>query len=69
LHFERIFYDKALLPGGLIVEMVIWKLPKPTLNQIQEIRLAADYLGDRVGIDKAQYAVNLASAFVEKLAK
>lgn len=24
---ERIFYDKAVLPDGSIVEMVIWKLP------------------------------------------
>jgi hypothetical protein len=24
---ERIFYDKALLPDGSIVEMVIWQLP------------------------------------------
>ena len=25
---QRIFYDKALLPAGFIVEMVIWQLPK-----------------------------------------
>lgn len=25
---QRIFYDKALLPDGSIVEMVIWQLPK-----------------------------------------
>lgn len=25
---QRIFYDKALLPDGFIVEMVIWQLPK-----------------------------------------
>jgi hypothetical protein len=26
---ERIFYDKAVLPDGGIVEMVIWKVPEP----------------------------------------
>jgi len=26
----RIFYDKALLPDGSIVEMVIWQLPSPS---------------------------------------
>lgn len=25
----RIFYDKAVLPDGSIVEMVIWRLPEP----------------------------------------
>jgi len=25
----RIFYDKAVLPDGGIVEMVIWKVPEP----------------------------------------
>jgi Family of unknown function (DUF6516) len=27
---KRIFYDKAMLPDGSIVEMVIWQLPSPT---------------------------------------
>ncbi len=27
---KRIFYDKAMLPDGSIVEMVIWQLPAPT---------------------------------------
>ena len=26
----RIFYDKAVLPDGFIVEMVIWQLPTPS---------------------------------------
>jgi hypothetical protein len=26
---DRIFYDKATLPDGSIVEMVIWRLPEP----------------------------------------
>lgn len=26
---ERIFYDKAVLPDGAIVEMVIWRVPEP----------------------------------------
>lgn len=30
---ERVFYDKTLLPDGAIVEMVIWKLPKPTKDR------------------------------------
>ena len=25
----RLFYDKAVLPDGAIVEMVIWRVPKP----------------------------------------
>lgn len=25
----RVFYDKAVLPDGAIVEMVIWQVPKP----------------------------------------
>jgi hypothetical protein len=29
----RIFYDKALLPDGSIVEMVIWQLPSATLER------------------------------------
>ena len=27
---QRIFYDKAVLPDGSIVEMTIWKLPRAT---------------------------------------
>lgn len=27
---KRIYYDKAVLPDGSIVEMVIWQLPNPT---------------------------------------
>ncbi len=27
---KQIFYDKAMLPDGSIVEMVIWQLPSPT---------------------------------------
>ena len=27
---KRIFYETILFPSGLIVEMVIWKYPKPT---------------------------------------
>lgn len=26
---ERLFYDKAVLPDGAIVEMVIWRVPEP----------------------------------------
>lgn len=30
---ERIFYDKAVLPDGSIVEMVIWQLPEATAER------------------------------------
>lgn len=26
---ERLFYDKAVLPDGAVVEMVIWRVPEP----------------------------------------
>jgi len=29
----RIFYDKAILVDGSIVEMTIWKLPKPSVER------------------------------------
>ena len=31
----RIFYDKAVLPDGFIVEMVIWQLPRPSAERLQ----------------------------------
>jgi len=40
---ERIFYDKTLFPDGLIVEMVIWKLPKPTKDRPHGLKFRLFY--------------------------
>ena len=40
---ERIFYDKTLFPDGLIVEMVIWKLPKPTRDRSHGLKYRLFY--------------------------
>lgn len=37
------------------------------LNQVQEMRLIADYIGDGIDLEKVQLAINMARAFVEKL--
>ena len=34
------------------------------LNQVQELRMAADYIGDPLSLDKAAWAVEQAEAFV-----
>lgn len=34
----RIFYDKAVLPDGFIVEMVIWQLPRPSVERLQGLK-------------------------------
>lgn len=34
----RIFYDKAILVDGSIVEMSIWKLPKPSTERPHGLR-------------------------------
>ena len=39
---ERLFYDKAVLPDGAIIEMVIWKVPEPVSPE----KLVADFLAD-----------------------
>ena len=37
------------------------------LNQVQEMRLIADYLGDGIELAKAQVAIGMAKDFIEKL--
>ena len=37
------------------------------LNQVQEMRLIADYLGDGIDLVKAQVAIDMAKDFIEKL--
>ena len=46
----RIFYDKANLPDGSIVEMVIWRLPEPLppSTHSSKYRLFFGRPGDRV---------------------
>jgi len=36
-------------------------------NQVQEMRLIADYLGDGIDLAKAQVAIDMAKNFIEKL--
>jgi len=47
---ERIFYDKTLFPDGLIVEMVIWKLPKPTKDRPHGLKYRLFYGRDGLRI-------------------
>lgn len=46
----RIFYDKALLPDGAVVEMTIWRLPRTTLERPHGLKysLCYGYDGQRV---------------------
>ena len=37
------------------------------LNQVQEMRLIADYLGDGIDLARAQVAIGMAKDFIEKL--
>ncbi len=39
----RIFYDKAALPDGCIVEMTIWQLPQPTLERPHGLKYSLFY--------------------------
>ncbi len=39
------------------------------LNQVQEMRLIADYIGDGIDLVKAQVAIDMAQDFIEKLGK
>ena len=47
---QRIFYDKAVLPDGSILEMTIWKLPHTTsdLPHAQKYRLYFGLNGKRI---------------------
>ncbi len=47
---ERIFYDKTFYPNGLIVEMVIWKLPKPTKDRLHGFKYRLFYGRDGMRI-------------------
>ena len=40
---RRIFYDKALLPDGAIVEMVIWQLPAPSPERPHGLKYSLFY--------------------------
>ena len=46
----RIFYDKALLPNGAIVEMTMWRLPRVTLERPHGLKysLFYGYNGQRI---------------------
>ncbi len=46
----RVFYDKAVLPDGGIVEMVIWKVPEPVLPTIHGLKYRLFYGIDGVRI-------------------
>jgi Family of unknown function (DUF6516) len=51
---ERIFYDKAVLPDGGIVEMVIWRVPEPvppTTHGLKYRLFYGDESGRIVGYD------------------
>jgi hypothetical protein len=46
----RIFYDKALLPDGAVVEMTIWQLPRATVERPHGLKYSLFYghVGQRV---------------------
>ena len=51
---QRIFHDKALLPDGSIVEMVIWQLPKSSSERPHGLKYRLYYGKDNervVGYD------------------
>ena len=50
MNAERIFYDKTLFPDGLIVEMVIWKLPKTTKDRPHGLKYRLFYGRDGLRI-------------------
>ncbi len=39
----RIFYDKAVLPDGSIVEMTIWKLPQASAERTHGLKYSLFY--------------------------
>ena len=45
---KRIFYDKALLPEGFILEMVIWQLPVPSKERPHGLKYRLFYGRDGV---------------------
>ena len=40
---KRIFYDKAVLPDGAIVEMTIWQLPKSSSERPHGLKYSLFY--------------------------
>ena len=40
---KRIFYDKAVLPDGAIVEMTIWQLPNATAERPHGLKYSLFY--------------------------
>lgn len=44
----RIFYDKAVLPDGAIVQMTIWQLPDATQERLHGLKYSLFY-GDDEG--------------------
>ncbi len=40
---KRIFYDKAVLPDGAVVEMVIWQLPQITAARSHGLKYSLFY--------------------------
>ncbi len=44
----RIFYDKAVLPDGAIVEMTIWQLPKPSAERPHGLKYSLFFGRDEV---------------------
>jgi hypothetical protein len=40
---KRIFYDKAVLPDGAVVEMVIWQLPHITAERPHGLKYSLFY--------------------------
>lgn len=40
---ERLFYDKAVLPDGAIIEMVIWRVPEPVLPSTHGLKYRLFY--------------------------
>lgn len=47
---QRIFYDKALLPDGAIVEMVIWQLPETSPERPHGLKYSLFYGRDGLRI-------------------
>ena len=47
---QRIFYDKALLPDGSIVEMVIWQLPKSSSDRPHGLKYRLYYGRDNARV-------------------
>lgn len=40
---KRIFYDKAVMPDGAVVEMVIWQLPQSTAERPHGLKYSLFY--------------------------